>query len=633
MRIHLLSLCLTALFALIPPCHAADRHSVASPDGRLKVRFALENGKPTCSVKLGDTTALAHSKMGVVIDGEKNGEWRLLDVQRSQHDSTWEPVWGTTSQIRNHYRQARFQLEASDGTRMDIVFRVFDDGLGFRYEWPAQADLERIEITNELTAFSFTGDYPVWWVNTRKASDGGKLSEFPGGTQSPVTVKVAEDCWVSIHEANAREYGLFRVHTIKGKNALGIRTSSVASTPHRSPWRTLMVVDSPGKLVTSHLIENLNPPCAIENTSWIKPGKSLWDWRNRGATVDGFTYDLSTATMKRLIDFAAEENFRYALVDSGWYGPERKASSDPKVYVDAIDIPWLAKYAKGTGVGLWLYLDDIALKQYDMDRTFSTYKDWGVVGIKHGFIKGSPQEKVAFTRKVVEACARHHLMYVPHEPAKPWGLHREYPNYMASEFVNALYDGPGRPAATPTYMCILPFTNNLVGPLDRNCGMFALETAIRRDKVHKEALSTVVSQLAQCLTVQTGYLCVPDHPEAYRAKPDLLECLSAVPVSWDETRVIHADVGNCVTIARRRGEEWFVATTTNEKARTLTIPLSFLPDGQYSVTLYEDGSDAHYRTSRGSYTVRQAILDAGATVKAELAPGGGHCMWIRPGEN
>jgi len=628
MRINLLSLCLISLFALISPCHAADRYNVASPDGRVMVRFGLEDGSPTYSVKLGDTTALARSRMGVIVNG-KTHEWELRHVSRSKHDSTWEPVWGTTDQVRNHYRQARFQLEAPDGTRMNIAFRVFDDGLGFCYEWPAQDELQRTKIDDELTSFNFSGDHQVWWVSTRKASDGGRLSKFPGGTQSPVTVQVAQDCWVSIHEADVRDYGLFRVYPIQGETALGIRTNSLATTPHRSPWRTLMVVDRPGKLVTSHLIENLNPPCAIETPSWIQPGKSLWDWRNRGATVDGFTYGLGTQTMKRLIDFAAEENFQYALVDSGWYGPERKDSSDPTTHVDSIDIPWLAKYAKSKGVGLWLYLNDEALKQYDLEKTFSTYEDWGVVGIKHGFVHGSPQEKVSFTRKVVEACARHHLMYVPHEPAKPWGLHREYPNYMASEFVNALYDGPGRPAATPTYMCILPFTNNLVGPLDRNCGMFALETAIQRDKVHKEALSTVVSQLAQCLTVQTGYLCVPDHPEAYRAKPDLLDFLSAMPVTWDETKVLTADVGNYVTIARRHGEEWFVASLTNEEGRALDISLSFLSKGKYSVKIYRDGPDAHFRTNRESYAVEQLTADNEDIVEAKLAPGGGHCMWIR----
>ena len=263
-------------------------------------------------------------------------------------------------------------------------------------------------------------------------------------------------------------------------------------------------------------------------------------------------------------------------MDAEWYGPERSADSDPITCIDGVDMAKICEYANSKGVGMWVYLNDIALKKYDLDRTFSTYQKWGVVGIKHGFLNGGSQAKNEFSHEVVRKCAEYHIMYNLHEPNKPTGVRRTLPNYMTREYTNGMLDGPGRPASTPTQLCTFPVVHNLAGPVDRSCGMFDLDASITREKVHRHLPTTVASQTAQCLIFPTGVLTIPDHPDAYKRKSDLFEFIRMLPMTWDETRVPEMEIGNFVTIARRSGQQWFVGSLANEAGRKLESEARFL---------------------------------------------------------
>jgi len=301
---------------------------------------------------------------------------------------------------------------------------------------------------------------------------------------------------------------------------------------------------------------------------------------------------------------------------------------------------------------MWLYINKIALREYDIDQTFALYRDWGIAGIKHGFLSGSTQEHVEFSHKVMEKCAEYEIMYVLHEPNKPTGMRRTYPHFMSREYINGMLDSANRPASTPTQLCIFPFVHNLAGPLDRSCGMFDLDSYITRERCHRQLPTTVASQVAQCLIFPSGLLTLPDSPDAYNRKPDLFEFIANLPMTYDETRVLNAEIGRLVTLAKRSGSAWFVSSLADEKGRSFELTLDFLEEGvTYDATLYEDGEDADYRyigpankkaakakgvelvptkTKRELYQVRKKTVQRGDVIRVRIAPGGGHNLWIRP---
>ncbi|WP_372845805.1 glycoside hydrolase family 97 catalytic domain-containing protein [Pontiella sp.] len=406
-------------------------------------------------------------------------------------------------------------------------------------------------------------------------------------------------------------------------------------------------------MVESSLILNLNEPNRLADTGWIKPGVALWDWRNHGGKADdGFVYGINTESYIRYIDFAHQNGLPYLIIAAEWYGPERDDKSDPIKYEHDVDIPRITDYAKQKGVGVWLYINDRALKNFDMDRTFSQYRKWGIKGIKHGFLGGGNQTKNAFSVKVLEKCAEYQLMYVLHEANKPTGLTRTYPNFISSEYVNSMLDAANRVPATPSELAVFPVVHSLSGPVDRSCGLFGLDEAIGREKVHKQIPSTVVSQAAQCLVFPSGILTLPDMPDAYNRKMDLFEFIKQLPMTYDETKVLEMKIGDYITMARRTGDTWLVAALADESGRALELNLDFLEPGvTYDVTLYEDDANADYQfpggwnrkdaakkkvpfkpveTKRELYQIRKQTVKKGDVISARIAPGGGHCMWIRP---
>jgi len=463
--------------------------------------------------------------------------------------------------------------------------------------FPKQAGLSKVVFAKEQSAVHFVSRNPVAWyartplsvvgpVHIKKdAKSKDKRQSRPATSGTPFTLQLAKDRYISLHEAAVDRSADSRVRLDKKANSITFIGKSTQPTPAISPWRTVNIADSAG----------------------------------------GFEYAMTTESYIRYIDFASKNNIQYVLVDAEWYGPERKKKSDPTTYLPQIDIP--------------------AICEYDIDQTFALYRDWGIAGIKHGFLSGSTQEHVEFSHKVMEKCAEYEIMYVLHEPNKPTGMRRTYPHFMSREYINGMLDSANRPASTPTQLCIFPFVHNLAGPLDRSCGMFDLDSYITRERCHRQLPTTVASQVAQCLIFPSGLLTLPDSPDAYNRKPDLFEFIANLPMTYDETRVLNAEIGRLVTLAKRSGSAWFVSSLADEKGRSFELTLDFLEEGvTYDATLYEDGEDADYRyigpankkaakakgvelvptkTKRELYQVRKKTVQRGDVIRVRIAPGGG----------
>ena len=614
---------------------AAKMHKAESPDGKVQLRVTLKEGIPHYELSWKGRTLVKPSRLGEVRKNRVSTDhYRIVETSRETIDRTWQPTWGQFSRRRNHYNELAIVLHPRSAPKdhtLQVVFRCYNDGLAFRYAWPRGNGKLRLE--GERTELRLAGNYDSWWVSGRWGIRESNAPQPAGKLQkinTPLTMKVSPDCYMSFHEAGLRAYAPMRLkrNGSEGETIFRVLLTSpvVAETPHCSPWRTIQLASRAGGLIESGLLRNLNQPNAIESPSWIQPGQCVWDWRARGAREGDFTYRLGTETMKRFIDFAAENGVEYAMVDAGWYGPQRHA--DPLTTIDAIDIPKLGKYAERNAVGLWLYIHSNALRGDRLDKVLSQCREWGAKGIKQGFLNTFSQDGVEFSHRVLRKAAEYKLMYDCHEPIKPTGYSRTYPNYMTREYVHSLVDG-SLPASSPGYVCSIPFLQGLAGPVDRTPGMFDLNTAIERDKVRVEIKSTVMGQVAQCLAIYTPFLCLADTPEAYREKIDLFRFIAAMPMTWDETRVMNARIGRSVTVARRSGNEWFVASLTDKKSRELGIPLDFLSEGRYRATIYSDGVDASYTANRESYRVTEKIVQPGDTVTAPLASGGGHAMWLK----
>lgn len=653
---YLRSFALLGFASLLSPIFAEE--SISSPDENIQLNTTSENGQVFYSVEFKGKRVIAKSRLGVELTGGAfSGDLEVTGSEETAFDETWKPVWGQFSEYRNQYHQLTLDITEAKAPkrRMQVILRAYDDGIAFRYVFPAQDALDRVDFGKELSQVSLVSDEPVAWyaASSTTLRNDIPFADIKKPCRTPFTVQLDEDCFVSLHEAAVVNSSDAMLSLAADKRTLTYSSSYKQETDAMSAWRTVLIASKPGDLVESTTIMNLNEPSKVEHTDWIKAGVCLWDWRNHGGKADdGFVYGINTQSYIRYIDFAHENGLAYVLIDAEWYGPERDVKSDPVTYEHEIDMPKVTAYAKEKGVGIWLYINDKGLKNFDMDRTFAQYQEWGIKGIKHGFLGGGNQAKNAFSVKVIEKCAEYEIMYNLHEPNKPTGLTRSYPHYMSNEYVNSMLDAASRPPATPSELSVFPVVHNLGGPVDRSCGLFDMDQSIGRDKVHKQIPSTVVSQVGQCLVFYSGILTLPDMPDAYARKMDLFEFIKKLPMTWDDTKVLDMKIGDYITMARRSGDTWFTAALADESGRKTEITLDFLDPGvTYDVTLYEDTEESHYEfsggwnkkdaakkkvpfkpveTKRELYQVREMKAKKGDTISAYIAPGGGHCMWIRP---
>jgi alpha-glucosidase len=644
------SILLFALATMLAPARtqaaAPAPLRLASPDGNAQVELSLDGeGRAHYAVAWRGKPLLLPSPLGVQF-GENDLTERglhVVDVRGSEADSTYELIAGKTRQARDHYRQLEVDLADAHGRTLGVIVRAYDGGIALRYRLPLPAKGD-LQVKEDLTGFLFPRDYACWALNLGRigTSHEGEYDPIAASKLRPMhLIELPLVCGTgqgttsfAITEADLDNFaGLYL--TGRGDGRLGvearlsprldtpqlavsIRRNEVAAGGHLTPWRVLLLGDSPGALVESNLISSLNPPTSISDTSWIRPGKTAWDWWSGGLAPDVADAGMNTATIKRYIDHAAALKLEYMLIDDGWYvgstsDGRYNADSDITRPVPALDLAAVIAYARERGVGIWLWAHWKSLAPR-MDEVFAQYRDMGVKGVKVDFMDRDDQEMVAFFHRMMRSAADHRLMLDLHGAYRPTGLNRTWPNFLTQEGVlGAEYNKWSR-RITPTHNVTLPFTRMLLGPMDYTPGGFRNVTPeqFQVSFAGPRVMGTRAHQLAMFVVYESGLQMVADSPDVYTdGKGGLApgaDFLSIVPARWDETRVLAGEIGEYIIVARRSGRDWYIGAMTNEQPRTLKVPLDFLPAADYRGTLWRDGDsppdvrreelrvDAHNRT-------------------------------------
>ena len=614
-----LAICLTA---------QAREYSVKSPDGSIVFSISLnEAGSPVYAVTAAGKAVIDPSVTGFAATPDAAPAYSSLKKEGGLKKvrAEWKPLWGKRAVVADRYNARTFHLDGSFPATLEV--RVYDDGAAFRF-----TGLPAGEMT-EQTSFNFAGDYTAWFYNGERHNIGPeKLSESDGERLPVMTVKAAEDRFLAIHEAALSADGWpMRLRSAAGSTSFEVIPEAIsANSPFTSAWRVIMCSATPGGLVDSHLLELLNPE-PQGDFSWVKPGVCLWDWRIDGAVWDGYHYGMDYDSWTRMIDFAAEQGFSHLVLDANWYGPEFSADSDPVKGDKARDVQRIITYGRQKGVGVWLYLNDVAGRRYPIEETLAQYEQWGAAGVKYGFMNGTPLEKNRKTQEITTLCAKHHLLVDYHDyPVHPFGQMRTWPNAITREYCKAQLDG--RQIFQPKTFVTSVFVNMVAGPVDMNNGFMELHQGrtTRKDN-NQEVPSTATAEIARTMITWSGATVIPDIPEYYRKYPRLLEFLSAEKQPWKESITLDGRIGEYIVMMRQNADgDYLVAAATNEDARTLDIPLSFLPKGSWSAAVNTDAEDTDYRTNRETCASYDTVVTAASTLTVRLAPGGGACILLRP---
>lgn len=679
---------------------------LTSPDNQLVLTFSLlPNGTPTYQLDYKGQPIIRNSKMGFAllhVDRPLAEGFRITDTQFTSSDTTWEPVWGEEKEIRDNHREMLvcLQQEKTDW-QVNIRFRLFNDGLGFRYEFPVQPNLRHFRIQNELTEFSLTGDHKTFWIpadydtnefpittsslsgiaalidEVRKEPLAAKSPAPNLAVQTPLMMKSANGIYVNIHEAALINYPAMHLnvndqtfqlsaHLTPDKTGNG----AFMQTGSATPWRTIMVSDDARDILASNLIVNLNEPCKIKDTSWIKPTKYMgvwWEYFTGGGSTWSYTdysdiiigqtdytklkphgrHGANTQHVKEYIDFAAKHGFDAVLVEGwneGWednhaYIKER-IYSFTKPYPD-FDAKELQQYAAAKGVKIIMHHEttsSVVNYEHQMHDAFRFMVDHGYDAVKTGYVGGiiprsehhDSQWMVNHYNYVAETAADYKIMVNSHEAVRPTGIHRTWPNWIAQESARGA-EFESFKGIAPDHTTILPFTRLVGGPMDYTPGIFQGDLSVYGSNPAKGS-STLVKQLALYVTMYSPLQMAADLIENYDRFPDAFQFIKDVAVDWDNTWILEAEPGDYITIARKsKGKnEWFVGGITDENPRESIIDFSFLPKGKkYIATIYADGKDADWRTNPQSYLISSKTISQKTKLKQRLAPSGGVAIRIR----
>jgi len=668
-------LVLVAAVCTAAPVAAQTR--VTSPDNRNEVQVAIHEGGLYYLVNRDGKPLLTPSRLGFVFRGQPplRDSLAIADSSRSTFDETWTQPWGEVRRVRNHYNELKIAVQENSGPKRQftLAVRAFNDGVAFRYEFPAQPNLGDFEIMDELTEFAFADNARAWSIpSNRPRLDRSEqlYSSQPVSTldsvQTPITMETRDGKTVMVlHEANLVDYARMN---IKGPR-MESRTMRVdlapyadgvkvrGKTPFVTPWRTLQIADRVTQLVPSVLGLNLNPPSVIPETDWIKPMKYVGIWWgmhiNTMTWSSGPKHGATTANTKRYIDFAAANGFGGVLVEGwnvGWDGDwiqNRNAFSFTQAYPD-YDIVELARYAKSKGVHLIVHNETSGgIQNYErqMDSAFSMYERLGLDAIKSGYVTDQTSEghshwgqfMVNHYRTVIQKAAAHHIMLDAHEPIHDTGERRTYPNMMAREGArgqeyNAWGGEGGNP---PEHETILFFTRMIDGPMDFTPGIFDIlrtKTGPARTNEDARVRTTIAKQLALYVVLYSPLQMASDLPENYEGQP-AFQFIKDVAVDWDTTRVIDGKIGDYVIVARKQknSPQWFLGAITDEEARTFDVPLNFLDAGKsYTADIYADGTGADWLTNPTAVRITHRTVTKATRLHIVLAPGGGQAIRIRP---
>ena len=607
---------------------------LSSPNGKYQFVFSQKDGKLTYRLDYADKKVVEEGELGVNIDNhlvesamgipvDTNRVWtkgmEVTSVERRSEDNTWKTVYGEYSQIRDHYNEMTLHLmkggkhdnsgngyDKRQQYLLDIIVRAYDEGVAIRYHFPEATNGLFMHITDDLTSFRFAPGaeaYHYAWAQSHANKVKLLKSEaaWKEEAERPLTLHLANGLYAAIGEAALTDFVRGKLK-LKADHELQMAMFDSADiiTAYDMPWRFIMVGEKAIDLINNkQLVLNLNAPCQIADTSWIKPGKAFRVCR------------LDMKTCLAGVDFCVDRGLQYIELDAGWYGPEMKMSSSALKVLESrdIDMPKLCAYAKSKGVGVWVYVNQRALYQ-ELDQILPLYEKWGISGIKFGFVQIGSQEWTTWLHQAVRKCADHHIMVDIHDEYRPTGWSRTYPNLMTQEGIGGNEEMPDAEHNT-----ILPFTRFLCGPADYTPCYF--NGRVKNTKAHQLAMPVVYYS-------PVTFLYWYDLPNAYKGEQEL-DFWKYCPTVWDESKALQGEIGEFVVQARRSGDDWFVGAMTGLQARDITINTAdFLQKGKkYRVEMYNDAPMLNTRTKVAS-TVQ--TLKAGKVIKLHLQPSGGAAL-------
>ncbi len=685
--------------------NTVNAQKLKSPNQKLQMEFSLQNdGTPSYSLNYKDKVVIKPSKLGLYLKNDAKSlvnDFTIIDTKMTAFDETWKPVWGEVASIRNNYNELAVTLNQKGTDRQIIIrFRLFNDGLGFRYEFPSQKNLVYFTIKEERTQFAMTGNHTVFWIpgdydtqeydytssrlseirnlNEKSRTENVSQTAFsPTGVQTSLMMKTDEGLYINLHEAALINYACMHLN-LDDKNMIfeswltpntnGDKGNMQA--PCQSPWRTIIVSDDAREILASKMTLNLNEPCKIEDTSWIKPvkyvgvwwemitGKSSWSFTNEFPAVQlgvtdfakakpNGTHGATTANVKKYIDFAAENGFGAVLVEGwnegweDWFGHSKDYVFDFVTPYPDFDVKGIHEYAKSKDIKMIMHHETSgAIRNYErhIDKAYQFMKDNGYDAVKSGYVgnivpQGDnhySQWTVNHYQYAIEKAAEYKIMVNAHEAVRPTGICRTYPNLIGNEAARGTeYQAFG--GSKPNHVTVLPFTRLIGGPMDYTPGIFEMDISKINPNNHSHVNSTLANQLALYVTMYSPLQMAADLPENYNRFADAFQFIKDVAIDWEDSKYLEAEPGQYVTVARKaKGtNNWFIGNVNGYKARASNIKFDFLEKGKkYEATIYADAKDANYKTNPQAYTIRKITVNNKSTLSQVSVSGGGYAISI-----
>ena len=706
------------------PKMPSDAVVLRSPDGQLELKFAVVDGVPEYALTCAGKDVVLPSRLGFDLLDQKDLDsgFTLTGTAFDSFDETWEPVWGEEASIRNHYNELLVTLAQKENV-MQVRFRLYDDGLGFRYEFPMENALTYFKVKEELTEFAMAGNHTAWWIpgdyDTQEYNyTESKLSEIRGlnesmrlgnasaegfsasGVQTALQMKTADGLYINIHEAEVVDYPTTNLlldearmvfRTWLTPDAEGVKGRLQA--PCKSPWRTVMVCKSATEVLASRLILNLNEPCALEDVSWIHPVKYMGVWWEMitGKSEWSYTYDYPSVQLgvtdyaaskphgrhgannenvRRYIDFAAENGFDALLIEGwnegweDWYGHQKDAVFDFVTPYPDFDLPALNDYAHAKGIRLVMHHEtSSSTVNYErhMEEAYQLMNDYGYDAVKSGYVGNIipygehhySQPLINHYLYAIREAAKHHIMVNAHEAVRPTGLCRTWPNLIGNE---SAMGTEYRSGINPGHTTVLPFTRLQGGPMDYTPGIFEVDMSVTAPGQTGKMHHTIGNQLGLYVTFYSPLQMAADLPENYARFLDAFQFIKDVAADWDRSLYLEAEPGAYIVTARhpkmstlnfgrlsgkssvwefvhpdgREHDVWYVGGITDENAREVSVPLTFLPEGvSYEATIYADAPDADFETNPQAYTITRQTVTSATTLNLRMARAGGFAVSLR----
>ena len=686
----------------------ANSQQLRSPNGNFIMEFALQNdGTPTYNLTYKGKIVVKPSKLGLELKEEKNikksllNDFTIIDKKTSSFDETWKPVWGEVASIRNQYNELAITLNQNETDRQMVIrFRMFNEGLGFRYEFPTQKNLVYFVIKEERTQFAMTGDHTAFWMpgdyDTQEYDyTTSKLSEIRGlflkaknrnlsqppfsltGVQTSLMLKTNDGLYINLHEAALINYSCMHLN-LDDKNMIfeswltpdSNGDKGYMQAPAHSPWRTIIVSNDAREILASKMTLNLNDPCKIEDTSWIKPikyvgvwwemitGKSLWRYTDELPSVQLGITDYSKVkpngkhgakkeNVKKYIDFAATNGFDAVLVEGwnegweDWLGRSKDYVFDFVTPYPDFDVKEIHEYAQLKGVKMIMHHETSgSVRNYErhMDKAYQFMKENGYDVVKSGYVGNIlPRGENHYNQWIVnhyqyaiEKAAEYKIMVNAHEAVRPTGICRTYPNLIGNESARG-GECEAFGGSKPNHVTIIPFTRLIGGPMDYTPGIFEMDISKMNPRNKSHANCTIANQLALYVTLYSPLQMAADLPENYDRFPDAFQFIKDVAVDWSESNYLEAEPGQYITVARKaKGtNNWFVGNVNGLEPRTSAINFAFLEKGKkYTATIYADGKEANYKTNPQAYTIRKIAVTYKSKLSQLSASGGGYAISI-----